>query len=202
MKSMLMKLMRMGLVVAVLGAVALLAIPRLNQAFTPPVVQRPEAVLPPPGVRHLPKVEDLVFEMTNQARRAKGLPPCSPDAELTQVARAFSDDMLVRRFFDHTTPDGVSFDARIADRYHHRVRLMGENIWYASGYNIGKVQHVAKEIVDDWMSSPSHRDNILDPRFTHLGVGVSVRNHTIRATQEFVGRSKFFSLGELITPAH
>ena len=202
MKSMVMKLMRTGFLVAVLVAVSLLAIPRLNQAFTPPVVQRPEAVLPPPGVKHLPKVEDLVFEMTNQARRAKGLPPFIQDAELTQVARAFSDDMLVRRFFDHTTPDGVSFDERIADRYRHRVRLMGENIWYASGYNLGKIQQVAKEIVDDWMSSPGHRENILDPRFTHLGVGVSARNHTIRATQEFVGRSKLFSLGELITPAH
>ena len=201
MKSMVMKLMRAGFLVAVLFAVSLLAIPRLNQAFTPPVVQKPEAVLPPPGVKHLPKVEDLVFEMTNQARRAKGLPPFIQDAELTQVARAFSDDMLVRRFFDHTTPDGVSFDERIADRYRHRVRLMGENIWYASGYNLGKIQQVAKEIVDDWMSSPGHRENILDPRFTHLGVGVSARHHTIRATQEFVGRSKRFSLGELITPA-
>jgi uncharacterized protein YkwD len=43
--------------------------------------------------------------------------------------------MLVRRFFDHTTPDGVTFDKRLAERYPHRVRLMGENIWYASGYN-------------------------------------------------------------------
>jgi uncharacterized protein YkwD len=201
MKSMVVKLMRMGLLVAVLFAVSLLAIPRLNQAFTPPVVQRPEAVLPPPGVKHLPKVEDLVFEMTNQARRAQGLPPFIQDAELTQVARAFSDDMLVRRFFDHTTPDGVSFDERLADRYRHRVRLMGENIWYASGYNIGKIRQVAQEIVDDWMSSPGHRENILDPRFTHLGVGVSARNHTIRATQEFVSRSKRCSLGDLITPA-
>jgi uncharacterized protein YkwD len=202
MKSMAMKLMKAGFLMAVLVAVSLLAIPRLNQAFMPPVVQRPEAVLPPPGVKHLPKVEDLVFEMTNQARRAKGLPPFIQDAELTQVARAFSDDMLVRRFFDHTTPDGVTFDERIADRYPHRVRIMGENIWYASGYNVGKIRQVAKEIVDDWMSSPGHRENILDPKFTHLGVGVSARNHTIRATQEFVGRSKRFSLGELVTQDH
>jgi uncharacterized protein YkwD len=202
MKSMAMKLMKAGFLMAVLVAVSLLAIPRLNQAFMPPVVQRPEAVLPPPGVKHLPKVEDLVFEMTNQARRAKGLPPFIQDAELTQVARAFSDDMLVRRFFDHTTPDGVTFDERIADRYPHRVRIMGENIWYASGYNVGKIRQVAKEIVDDWMSSPGHRENILDPKFTHLGVGVSARNHTIRATQEFVGRSKRFSLGELVTLDH
>ena len=200
MKSMVMKLMRVGFLVTVLFAVSLLAIPRLNQVFTPPVVQKPEAVLPPPGVKHLPKVEDLVFEMTNQARQAKGLAPFIKDAELTQVARAFSDDMLVRRFFDHTNPDGVSFDERLADRYRHRVRLMGENIWYASGYNPGKTHQIAKEIVADWMSSPGHRANLLDPHFTHLGVGVSARNGTIRATQEFVGRSQVSSFGELITP--
>jgi uncharacterized protein YkwD len=174
----------------------------MNQAFTPPVVQKPEEVVPPPGVRHLPKVEDLVFELTNRARQAKGLPPFIKDAELTQVARAFSDDMLVRRFFDHTTPDGVSFDERIADRYRHRVRIMGENIWYASGYNVDQIKQVAKEIVDDWMSSPGHRENILDPKFTHLGVGISARHHTIRATQEFVGRSKLFSLRDLMTQDH
>ena len=200
MKSMVIKLLRVGSLVTVLFAVSLLFLPRLNQVFTPPVVQKPETVLPPPGVKHLAKVEDLVFEITNQARQAKGLPPFIKDAELTQVARAFSNDMLVRRFFDHTTPDGVSFDERISNRYRHRVRIMGENIWYASGYSLGKIQQVVKEIVDDWMSSPGHRENILDPKFTHLGVGVSASHHTIRATQEFVGRSNVFSFGELITP--
>ena len=202
MQSLVVKLMRVGFLVAVFFAVSLLFMHRLNQAFTPQVVQKSDAVLPPPGVKHLPKVEDLVFEMTNQARRAKGLAPLSHDDELTNVARAYSDDMLVRRFFDHTTPDGVSFDERISDHYRHRVRIMGENIWFASGYNLGKIHQIAKEIVDDWMSSPGHRANLLDPGFSHLGVGVSARNGTIRATQEFVGRSKGFSFGEFFTPAH
>ena len=116
------------------------------------------------------------------------------------MARAFSNDMLVRRFFDHTTPDGVNFDARITDQYRHRVFLVGENIWFASGYNPANVQRMAKEIVDDWMASPGHRENMLDPQFTHLGVGVSARQHTIRATQEFVGKSKGFNWGGLINP--
>ena len=93
---------------------ALLVMPSVNQAFTPPVVQKPEPVLPPPGVKHLQKVEDLVFEMTNQARRAKGLAPLTKMLNSRNVARAYSDDMLVRHFFDHTTPDGISFDERIA----------------------------------------------------------------------------------------
>jgi uncharacterized protein YkwD len=109
--------------------------------------------------------------------------------------------MLVRRFFDHTTPDGVTFDERISDRYPHWIYLVGENIWSASGYNPGNAQKLAKEIVDDWMSSPGHRENLLDPAFTHLGVGVSARHHTIRATQEFVGKSKAFNLRELFSRA-
>lgn len=200
MKSIVVKLMIVGLLAAVLVTFCPQVMPQVNQAFSPPVANRPKAVSPPPGVKYLEKIENLVFEMTNQLRRAKGLAPLSKDDELRNVARAYSDDMLVRRFFDHTTPDGVTFDERIADRYRHRVRLIGENIWYAYGYNLSKIHQIAKEIVDDWMSSPGHRENILDPRFTHLGVGVSARNGTIRATQEFVGRSKVFSFGELITP--
>jgi len=143
----------------------------------------------------LEKVEDLVLELTNQARRAKGLAPLSKDEELREVARAYSNDMLVRRFFDHTTPEGVPFDERISDQYGHRVYVVGENIWYAEGYNPRKIQQLAKEIVADWMNSPGHRDNLLSPEFTHLGVGVSARQQTIRATQEFVGKFKAFIWG-------
>lgn len=198
MKSMAVKLLISGLLAAGLLAVSPLLLPLVNQGFTPPAANQLKPVLPPPGVRHLDQVEDLVFEMTNQARRAKGLPPLSKDVELREVARAYSDDMLVRRFFDHTTPDGVPFDERITDQYRHRVYVVGENIWFASGYNPGKIRQLAKEIVADWMSSPGHRDNLLSPDFTHLGVGVSARNHTIRATQEFVGRFKAFSLREML----
>jgi uncharacterized protein YkwD len=201
MKSIVLKLMLIGLLVAGLAAFGPQTGPLVNQVFTPPVVNQPESLVPPPGIKYLPKVEDLVIDLTNRARRAKGLPPLIKDDELTDVARAYSDDMLVRRFFDHTTPDGVTFDARISNHYPHWVRCLGENIWFASGYDPANAQRLAKEIVADWMSSPDHRDNMLDPDFTHLGVGVSARHHTIRATQEFVGKSKAFFLRKLFSRA-
>lgn len=200
MKSIGVKLMKLGLLVAVLLIFCPQVTPLISQVFTLPVVHQPEPVLPPPVVNHLPKVEELIFVMTNQARRARGLAPLIKDEELTNVARTYSNDMLVRRFFDHTSPDGVSFDERISNHYPHWVRVVGENIWSAFDYHPGNPQKMAKEIVDDWMSSPGHRENLLDPDFTHLGVGVSARHHTIRATQEFVGRFKAFHLGELLTP--
>jgi uncharacterized protein YkwD len=190
MKSSLVKVMIVGLLAAAFVAFCPQAMSLVKQSFSPPVAYQPKPVLPPPGIKYLEKVEDLVFALTNQARRAKGLAPLSQDDELRKVARAFSNDMLVRRFFDHTTPDGVEFDERLANQYHHWVYVMGENIWFASGYNPANIQRLAKEIVDDWMTSPGHRDNLLSPDFTHLGVGISARQHTIRATQEFVGRPK------------
>jgi uncharacterized protein YkwD len=202
MKSMVVKLLMGSLLMAGIFIFCPQVTPLISQVLTPPVAHRPEPVLPPPGVNHLPKVEELILAMTNEARRARGLAPLIKDAELTKLARAYSNDMLVRRFFDHSTPEGISFDARISNRYHHWVRCVGENIWSAIDYHPGKPQKMAKEIVADWMSSPGHRDNLLDPDFTHLGVGVSARHHSIRATQEFVGRFKGLGFGELFTQAH
>ncbi len=194
MKSILVKLMIAGLLAVGLAAFGPRVMPLVGRVFASPAVHQPQPVLPPPGITHLQQVDNLVFDLTNQARRAKGLPPLSRDDELANVARAYSDDMLVRRFFDHTTPDGVTFDKRISAHYPHWIYAVGENIWFASGYNPGNAQKLAKEIIDDWMSSPGHRENLLDPGYTHLGVGVSARHHTIRATQEFVGKPKAFNL--------
>ncbi len=188
-----------GILGAVVFAFCPYVMPTVNQAFAPPVVHEPKPV-PPPGIKHVPKIEALVFEMTNQARRAKGLAPLTKDAELTHIARAYSADMLARHFFDHTTPDGISFDERIAKHYDHRIYLIGENIWSGSGYYSTETKHVAELIMADWMSSPGHRENLLSPRFTHLGVGVSAGHHKILATQEFVGRSNDLRFGDLIRP--
>jgi uncharacterized protein YkwD len=195
------KSMKLGLVVAALLIGGYQVTPLISQVLAPPVAPRPAAVVPPPGVNYLPQVEELIFAMTNQARRARGLPPLIKDAELANVARAFSNDMLARRFFDHTTPDGVPFDERISNHYHHWVRAVGENIWSAFDYYATNPRKIAQEIVNDWMSSPGHRENLLDPDFTHLGVGVSIRHHTLRATQEFVGQPQAFRFGRLFTPA-
>lgn len=193
---MVVKLIKAGFLVVALLAFCPLAMSLADQVFTSPMVHRPKPVFPPPGVKHLPRVEDLVLEMANQARRARGIAPLIKDEDLRSLARTHSDDMLLRRFFSHTNPEGVSFVERISNHYRHRAHSMGENIWSSQGINPGKTYEVARKIMVDWMNSPSHRGNLLSPDFTHSGVGVSARSQTIRATQVFVGRSKAFSLLE------
>ena len=182
------------LILALLVAAGITFYPRVKplveQAFFSQQLHQVKQVAPPPGITYLAQVEDLVFKMTNQVGVAKGLAPLARDAELVNAARSFSNDMLVRRFFDHDTPDGLTFEKRLAGQYRHWVSSLGENIWSGSGYHPGRTQEIAQDIVSDLMNSPGHRENILDPNYTHLGVGVSAKHHTIRATQEFVGRFK------------
>jgi uncharacterized protein YkwD len=194
MKSLVGKLIIAGLLVAMVVTFYPQVKPLVNHALSSRGVQLAKPVAPPPGVKYLAKVEDLIFDLTNQARLARGLAPLARDDELGNVARAFSNDMLVRRFFDHTTPEGLPFEKRLANQYRHWVHDMGENIWSGSGYAPRETQELAQEIVNDWLNSPGHRENLLDPDFTHLGVGVSARHDRIRATQEFVGRFKLWPL--------
>jgi uncharacterized protein YkwD len=184
-----------GLLVMVLLAFAPPASARVNAPLAPHSFQP----VPVRGIKHLKRVEDLVFAMTNQLRRARQVPPLVRDTELRKLARAFSNDMLVRGFFDHTTPDGVIFSKRIRSHYPYRVRIVGENIWESYGYEHHSPQTLAKLIIADWMSSPGHRANLLDPDFTNMGVGVSARRHMIKVTQEFVGRPQAVTFGKRLT---
>ncbi|HEX2315357.1 MAG TPA: CAP domain-containing protein [Thermomonospora sp.] len=105
---------------------------------------------------------DEVVALTNAERGAFGLRALVPDVRLAAAAQAHSADMVARRFYSHTSPDGREpWDRAAAAGCGHRG--IGENI--ACG------QRSPAEVVQGWMNSPGHRANILKPEFTHIGVG-------------------------------
>ncbi|MFI0819445.1 CAP domain-containing protein [Streptomyces sp. NPDC021098] len=110
----------------------------------------------------LRRLTSEVIALTNAERAAARLAPLAPDPRLTAAAQAHSDDMVVRDFYDHTSPEGRQpWDRATAAGATHRG--IGENI--ACG------QRGPAEVVQGWMNSPGHRANILKPDFTHIGVG-------------------------------
>ncbi|MZF89158.1 CAP domain-containing protein [Streptomyces sp. SID5643] len=103
-----------------------------------------------------------VVDLTNRERTRAGLPPLAADPSLTTAAQAHSADMVARAFYAHTAPDGSRPWDRAAAAGSTR-RTIGENI--ACG------QRSPADVVEGWMNSPGHRANILNPGFTHLGIG-------------------------------
>lgn len=139
---------------------------------------------------HSKELERRIFKLTNEVRRKHRLPPLDPDESLTAAARKHSDDMLRRDYFSHTNPDGETVKDRVfnAPAVYKTVARLGENIYGGSGQDYADIKTMARLIVDGWMTSPGHRANILNPDYTHLGVGVSILGKEMRATQNFTQR--------------
>lgn len=116
-----------------------------------------------PPVSALTADEQLMVDMINQERLAAGLNPVIADLRLTAVGRAKANDMKVNNYFSHTSPTYGSPWAMM-QQAGITVRWAGENI---SGNKSVPSSMAAL------MQSPGHRANILDPRFTHVGVGIA-----------------------------
>lgn len=125
----------------------------------------------------LNEFEKEVVSLTNDEREKNGLEPLESDAELSVVARDKSKDMQSNGYFSHESPTyGSPFD--MMSDYGISYSTAGENIAHG--------QQSPEEVVDGWMNSEGHRENILNPDFTHIGVGyVEQGNYW---TQEFTGK--------------
>jgi uncharacterized protein YkwD len=104
--------------------------------------------------------EGEVLALVNEQRTAAGCGPLTVDGELAAVARAHSEDMRDRDFFDHVNPAGLDPFER-ADRAGVAARAE----------NIARGQADAATAMNSWMGSAGHRANILDCSLTRLGVG-------------------------------
>lgn len=105
------------------------------------------------------KAEDFpveVLRLVNVERSRVGLSPLKFAKDL--VASAYVRAVELPTKFSHTRPDGSKCFTAMAKRGH----ILGENL--AGG------QTSPKQVVQAWMDSKSHRENILNPEFTELGV--------------------------------
>ncbi|MUG43814.1 CAP domain-containing protein [Paenibacillus woosongensis] len=116
-----------------------------------------------------------VVDLVNQERAKAGLKPLTTQADLTKVAAAKAADMRQNGYFDHQSPTyGSPFDM---------MKQFGVSYSYA-GENIAKGQRTPAEVMNAWMNSEGHRQNIMNPNFTAIGVAYD-NGYWV---QEFIGK--------------
>lgn len=103
-----------------------------------------------------------VLTLINEHRARAGCPPLSANESLTAAAQNHSAAMATSNFFSHRDSAGTTVGDR-ASRTGYSWQKVGENI--AAG------QSTAEAVVAAWMSSPTHRENILDCSYVHTGIG-------------------------------
>lgn len=124
--------------------------------------------------------EEEVVRLTNEARRRNGCGPLVHDPQLRAAALGHSQDMAARNYFSHTSPEGRDPGDRIRAAGFSPISTWGENI--ALGHP------TAAAVVQAWLDSPGHRANILNCRFTHIGVGQAPSARGFYWTQNFAAR--------------
>ncbi|HEX3651806.1 MAG TPA: CAP domain-containing protein [Rhizomicrobium sp.] len=150
----------------------------------------PIAAAPPPDPKTLmPALERRIYEMVEQERHK--LDPeaaqLALDSELVGVAREKSADMAVRSYMAHTSPDGRTSANIIMDEDASFAGLLGENIAaqpYYVKYGVD-VEIFARRMVDIWMASKNHRENLADPAYLRTGIGAAVNGNTVYVTELF-----------------
>jgi uncharacterized protein YkwD len=120
------------------------------------------------------EVEELIIVLVNDERQEFELGTLSEDSLLTSLAREHSISMVENNFFGHERYPGerpLSYNQPCGT-------IRGENLakiptrQYIPGPYLS-LQEVCEWAVSGWMDSPGHRANILEPRYTETGVGVS-----------------------------
>lgn len=121
--------------------------------------------------------ETKIFKLINEIRREHKLQPFEEDAHLTQLAIIKAQDMIKRNYFEHESPHyGHPWD--MATLFDYEYTSYGENI--------ARNFATPEQTVTAWMASPKHRENILKPSFTYLGVGVQkTKDGNYYAVQQF-----------------
>ncbi|MDO8573401.1 MAG: CAP domain-containing protein [Candidatus Daviesbacteria bacterium] len=124
--------------------------------------------------------QKILIELTNKERQKMGLSAVSENAALDKAASLKAQNMFAENYWAHFAPSGKTpWDFILGSGY--KFTFAGENL--------AKNFTNSDDIVKAWMASPTHRDNLLNPKYQDIGIaveeGVLNGQKTILIVQEF-----------------
>ena len=105
-----------------------------------------------------------VIKWTNLQREQYGLVPLKENSELDSSAELKVADMFDQQYFEHISPSGIGVDG-LAQKTGYEYILIGENLAMGNFEN-------SEKLVEAWMNSPGHKENILNSKYREIGIAV------------------------------
>lgn len=128
-------------------------------------------------------VAQEVFAQINALRAEAKIAPLAKDEALDSLAHAHSLDMLSEKYFSHYDEYGCNSSCRMHMAGYHS-QPSGENIYVTYTYK-NNPQEVAAALLAQWTKNPQQKKNLLNPAFTHTGIGVATRVGALYVTEDF-----------------
>lgn len=126
-------------------------------------------------------LKSKIISETNLRRQENGLSALKESTPLSQAAAAKANDMFQKQYFDHVSPSGVG-PGDLVKNYGYDFIITGENLILGSFAS-------EKEVLDAWMASPGHRENIVNNKYTEIGVAIIKGNY--KGEQVWIGVQEF-----------
>ncbi len=108
--------------------------------------------------------EAELLGLVNRHRVSMGLNALLESASLTAVARDHSVDMIAQTYFGHWSPEGLTAGGRLS---------AAGVTWTSVGENLAEGWWTPRAVLEAWLLSPLHRENLERADWTHAGVGVA-----------------------------
>ena len=116
-------------------------------------------------ITHNEALENEVIKLVNAERTKRGLSKLTTNSKMAAASDKRAKEISTK--FSHTRPNGKSCFTVFAE-FGIKTGYAGENIAY-------NYSSAAKDVVNMWMNSPGHKDNILNSKFKTIGVGLYVK---------------------------
>ncbi len=124
-------------------------------------------------------IEEQIFRLLNSDRESRGLSPLKISPELVILARDHSRDMAQQGRLNHDSSDGRTYPDRLVEAGLYFLGI-GENAAFSETFS-------SRLIHQSLLDSPEHRENILNPSFDQVGIGVIYqRDKGFFVTQDFL----------------
>lgn len=133
--------------------------------------------------------ETAALTATGEVRLAEAASFLREEEELAWVARHFAAQLAAGAPFDHRDGGGRHPADRIALLHRRLVGVNAENLYTSSAFDPDRAAAAGRLALDNLMQSPGHRENILDPRWTHAGFGAALGREGFVLVQLFVERA-------------
>lgn len=140
---------------------------------------------------------EKLYQLTNEERSKNGLPPLTLNQTLNTAAQQKAEDMFAKNYWAHFGPNGETpwnFILQSGYQYEHAGENLAKNFMFSDG------------VIQAWMNSPTHRENIVRPVYTDVGFAIVngiLQNEETTLVVQMFGTPKtgiFQQLTDTITP--
>lgn len=114
-----------------------------------------------------------IVKLSNKYRKT----PLTIDPALSFIAQTKANDMVNKNYFSHNTPDG--------HRFFYFLQQLGYS-YQSAGENLAIDYNDNSGVVKAWMKSASHKKNIINPRYSKVGIGIANKDGHNYIVQLFV----------------